>query len=167
MEKGKFPVGMKIGVISDTHLIRPSEDLVALTEGPFREVEMILHAGDLTEQAVLESFPGKKVIAVCGNMDSAAARQGLPARRVIEVGPFKVGLIHGWGGPQGIEERIVREFNGVDCIVYGHTHRPFREERNGILFFNPGSFGRGLGTTPKSFGLLTPADSITGEILYL
>jgi len=55
----------------------------------------------------------------------------------------------------------------VDCIVYGHTHRPSREERKGILFFNPGSFGRGLGTTPKSFGLLTPAHSISGEILYL
>jgi uncharacterized protein len=158
---------MKIGVLSDTHLSRPTEELAALMEGPFQGTEMILHAGDLTELAVLEAFSDQKVIAVSGNMDSAAVRQGVPGHRVFQAGPFKVGLIHGWGGPSGIEERIAREFSGVDCIVYGHTHQPSRREREGVFFFNPGSFGRGLGMTPRSVGLLNLGDSISAEIIYL
>jgi putative phosphoesterase len=136
-------------------------------EGAFREAETILHAGDLTEISVLDAFPGRKMIAVCGNMDSAAVRREIPGCRVFQAGPFKIGLIHGWGGPSGIEERIAREFNGVDCIVYGHTHQPSRREREGIFLFNPGSFGSGRGTTPKSVGLLKLADSISAEIIYL
>ncbi len=158
---------INIGVISDTHLSRPTEELAALAEGPFRGVEMILHAGDLTELAVLEAFPGKKMVAVCGNMDSAAVRLDFPAHRVFQAGSFKIGLIHGWGGPSGIEERIAREFDGADCIVYGHTHQPARREREGVIFFNPGSFGRGLGMSPKSVGLLKVGDSISTEIIYL
>ena len=158
---------MKIGVLSDTHLSRPTEELAALMEGPFQGTEMILHAGDLTELTVLDAFPEKKVIAVCGNMDSAAVRQGVPGQRVFQVGPFKIGLIHGWGGPSGIEERIAREFSGVDCIVYGHTHQASWREREGVFFFNPGSFGGKLGMTLRSVGLLNLGDSISAEIIYL
>ena len=158
---------IKIGVISDTHLSRPTEELAALMEGPFQGAEMILHAGDLTELAVLDAFSGRKVIAVCGNMDSAAVRQGVPGHRVFQAGLFTIGLIHGWGGPSGIEERIAREFKGVDCIVYGHTHQPSRREREGVFFFNPGFFGGGLGVSPGSVGLLKLGDSISAEIIYL
>ena len=62
---------MKIGVISDTHLTQPTQDLEELMNGPFKDVEMILHAGDITELAVLDAFAGKKILAVCGNMDSS------------------------------------------------------------------------------------------------
>ena len=156
-----------IGVLADTHLDRPDEEMAALMEGPFREAEMIFHAGDLTELGVLDAFPGAKVMAVCGNMDSPAVRRAIPGQRVLEAGGFRIGLIHGWGGPAGIEERIAKEFSGVDCIVYGHTHEPSRREREGVLFFNPGSFGRGRGTNPRSVGLLRLGDSISAEIIYL
>jgi len=158
---------IKIGVISDTHLSHPTKELQDLVDGPFKEVDMILHAGDMTELKVLDSFSGKKVVAVCGNMDSSMVRKEFPAHRVFGAGSFKIGLIHGWGGAQGIEERIVREFDGVDCIVYGHTHHPSRDEREGIFFFNPGAFGGGLGPTPKSVGVLTLGEAIAAEIIYL
>jgi uncharacterized protein len=158
---------IKIGVISDTHLSRPTDELAALAQGPFQGAEMILHAGDLIELPVLEAFSGKEVIAVCGNMDSVAVRRGIPGHRVFRAGPFHIGLIHGWGGPSGIEERIAREFKGVDCIVYGHTHQPSQREREGIFFFNPGSFKGGSGTIPRSVGLLKLEDSISAEIIYL
>ena len=158
---------IKIGVISDTHMQRPTEELMALVDGPFQGAEMILHAGDMTELTILEPFSGKKVIAVCGNMDSAAVRQGLPGHRVFQAGPFRIGLVHGWGGPSGIEERIAREFEGVDCIVYGHTHQPSQRELEGVLFFNPGSFGGGLAMSPRSVGLLNLGGSISAEIIYL
>ena len=158
---------LKIGVISDTHLSRPTKELEALVTGPFKDAEMILHAGDMTELRVLDAFSGKKVVAVCGNMDSTLVHKEFPPCRVFSAGSFKIGLIHGWGGPQGIEERIAREFDGADCIVYGHTHNPSWREREGIFFFNPGAFGGGRASAPKSVGVLTLGEAIAAEIIYL
>lgn len=158
---------MKIGIISDTHLTQATPDLIELGNGPFRDVEMILHAGDITELAVLQALAGRKVLAVCGNMDSPSVRRELPARQVFQAEKFKVGLIHGWGGPRGIEERIAREFEEVDCIVYGHTHVPAHMERGGIFFFNPGTFAGGWGPGSKTVGVLNLGDTPSGQIFYL
>jgi putative phosphoesterase len=158
---------IRIGVISDTHLSHPTKELQDLADGPFKEVEMILHAGDMTELRVLDPFSGKKVVAVCGNMDSSMVRKEFPANRVIGAGGYKIGLTHGWGAPQGIEERISRQFEGVDCIVYGHTHHPSARKREGIFFFNPGAFGGGMGLSPRTVGLLTLGEEIEAEIIYL
>ncbi len=158
---------MKIGVISDTHLVQPIPMLKELITGPFQEAEMILHAGDITELGVLEFFGGKEVLAVCGNMDSPALRRQLPPKRMFHVGKFQIGIIHGWGGPQGIEDRIRREFGQLDCIVFGHTHSPTQAEREGVLFFNPGAFAGSLNSGKKSVGLLEVGDAISGQIIYL
>ncbi len=157
----------KAGVIADTHLKQGTRELAELLNGPFRDVETILHAGDIIEMPVLESFGAKEVIAVCGNMDSSGVRMQLPNKRIWKVGRFKVGLLHGWGGRQGIEDRIEQEFEAVDCIVYGHTHTPALNERNGILFFNPGSFAGFFGIGKKSVGVLQFGEAISGEIFYL
>lgn len=158
---------IRIGVISDTHLKQASKKLTELMGGPFQDVQMIIHAGDITELAVLESFPGMEVVAVCGNMDSPEVKRQLPAQRILQVGGFKIGLIHGWGAPQGIEERIRKEFNEVDCIIYGHTHTPAVNKRGEILFFNPGSFSASLFSSRRSVGLLKIEEKIGGEIIYL
>lgn len=158
---------IRIGVISDTHVGRPTEELKALLHGSFKEVETILHAGDLTELAVLEAFAGKNILAVCGNMDAESARKQLPTRRVFQAGKFTIGLTHGGGGPQGIEERMAKEFGKVDCIVYGHTHNPSQGKRQGIFFFNPGAFGRGRGLSSRTVGILDLGEEISGQIIYL
>ncbi len=159
---------MKIGVISDTHLQQATQELQELISGPFHDVQMILHAGDITELPIIETFAGKEVVAVCGNMDSPAVRRHLPPRRTIQAGNFRIGLIHGWGVPQGIEERIFREFEEVDCLVYGHTHRPAQGWRDGVFLFNPGSFGAGSSPGGKSsVGLLEVGENISGQIIYL
>jgi len=157
----------KLGVIADTHLKRASRELEDLIDGPFKDVDIILHAGDITELAVLDSFNGKEIWAVCGNMDSPDVRKQLPTQRTFQLGKFKIGLIHGWGGPQGIEERIRREFEGVDCIVYGHTHTPYQTKREGVLFFNPGAFGRWFFSEKKSIGLLEVGEMVSGQIIYV
>ena len=158
---------MKLGVIADTHLNRITRELVELMAGPFKVVDMVLHAGDITELDILQAFSGKEMMAVCGNMDSPAVRKQLPPQRTFRVGKFKIGLIHGWGSPRGIEERIHRGFEGVDCIVYGHTHAPSLNTRENILFFNPGTFGSGLLSGKNSFGVLDIGDTISGQIFYL
>lgn len=158
---------MKFGVISDTHLQQAAGALEDLLRGPFQGVDKILHAGDITELAVLEIFRGKEVLAVCGNMDGPSVRQELPQKRMIQAGKFQIGLIHGWGAPEGIEERIRGEFSGVQCIIHGHTHFPSQNRREGILFFNPGAFGGMGGRSRKSVGLLDVGDQIAAEIIYL
>ena len=158
---------MKVGIIADTHLRQASRELEELMAGPFKDVQMVLHAGDITDLAVLQAFAGKEIQAVCGNMDSLAVRRQLPTQHILRVGKFKIGLIHGWGGPQGIEERIRREFSEVDCIVYGHTHVPSQVTRQGVLFFNPGAFGGGFATGKRSVGVLDLGETMLGEIVYL
>jgi putative phosphoesterase len=158
---------MKIGVVADTHLLQPVQTLAELMSGPFLEAEMILHAGDITELGVLESFGGKEILAVCGNMDSPTLRRELPSKRTFQAGNFKIGIIHGWGGPQGIEDRIRREFGQLDCIVFGHTHNPAQVRREGVLFFNPGAFTEGRHSAQRSVGLLEVGETISGQIIYL
>ena len=155
---------MKIGVISDTHLLEPSEELERIVQDHFSDAEMILHAGDFVHQSILDFFQRWNVIAVCGNMDAGEVRAVLPEKRIIDVSGFQVGLIHGWGAPIGLEKRIRSEFPPLDCLVYGHTHYPANHRKGGILFFNPGSPIRSF-TGRHSIGILSLGEEISGEIV--
>ena len=153
---------MQIGVISDTHRVDPDEELCRLASGAFRDVELILHAGDLTRLAVLDAFSNIPCIAVRGNMDRGRAARQLPRKRIVTAAGFKIGLIHGWGAPFGIADRVFREFTDVHAIVYGHTHNPERRWKSGILLFNPGAFaGSLLLKRNRSVGILSLDDSIS------
>lgn len=158
---------MKIGVISDTHLKRPSALLEKVVEAYFQDVDLILHAGDLTSLEVLDVFKGKQVVAVAGNNDSREVKRRLPAEEVIRVNHLRIGLIHGWGLPMmGIERRIGSLFSGIDCLVYGHTHWAVNHSRNGLLYFNPGAFSGGISSFwRRRIGFLHIAEEIRGEII--
>lgn len=158
---------MKIGVLSDTHLRAPAPELLRLAEVHFRDVDLILHAGDLVEMSVLDAFSPRRVEAVAGNMDSTATKSFLPFKRIVRAGCFRIGLIHGWGSPAGIEERIRPEFSDIDCLVYGHTHRSANHIVAGVLFFNPGSATEKVYTAQNTVGILEVGETITGVILPL
>ncbi|MEW5910061.1 MAG: metallophosphoesterase family protein [Thermodesulfobacteriota bacterium] len=159
---------MKIGVISDTHMHQPDEPLFNLVKTVFADVEMILHAGDLTRIAVLEAFSGKEVVAVCGNMDQSDVATRLQDREMIHVSGYRIGLIHGWGGSAGIEDRIRKLIPNAHAIVYGHTHRPSNHEVDGTLMFNPGAYsGSFLFGVKRSVGILTIGETISGEIVHI
>jgi putative phosphoesterase len=159
---------MKIGVISDTHLSKPSKELSRLASGIFADVSLILHAGDLTSMRVLDAFPDKEVIAVCGNMDQYDVAGALQTKRIVAVEKYRIGLIHGWGSLQGIEDRIVENFKDVHAIVYGHTHMSVSHWKDGILMFNPGAFSGSYSMKRNcSVGLLTVNDGITGTIIQI
>jgi hypothetical protein len=99
-------------------------------------------------------------------MDPHEIRKVFPKKRIIELGGFKIGLIHGGGSPFGIESRIQGEFNEVDAIVYGHTHTPANHRVKNIYFFNPGSPTQSLwhGAT---LGILTLGEKTEGEIIKI
>jgi putative phosphoesterase len=159
---------LKIGVISDTHLRGPDERLLAIIRKHFHDAELILHAGDLIDLKVLDAFGDKEVVAVCGNMDLPRVGDEIPPKRVLEIGRFRIGLIHGWGSPLDLEDRIRREFENVDCIVYGHSHYPANHIREGILFFNPGTACDRRHAGSNTVGVLEVGqDTITGRIIAI
>jgi putative phosphoesterase len=156
---------MKIGVISDTHLRHYDERLRGIVEEYFRDVEIILHAGDLVALEVLDVFAGKEVKAVYGNMDGDDIRNRLSEKMLIELGGFRIGLIHGWGMPFGLEKKLRKQFDQIDCLVYGHTHHASNRSKDGVLYFNPGSAMDKRFAKKNTIGILEIGDTITGRII--
>ncbi len=162
---------VRIGVISDTHFI--STNKVRLPKKVFEVfngVDRIFHAGDVISQDVLKQLSKvAPVYAVRGNMDLSGATKTLPETIVDVIEGMKIGLIHGWGPPHGIKERIREKLpSDVRVIVFGHTHHPEMEEKDGIFFFNPGSATDKVYTLYNSVGLLTiDSGKVEGEIIEL
>lgn len=132
---------MKIGALSDTHFTRPNKLLDFILDVVFKDTDVILHAGDIVSRLVLERLQERDVIAVCGNMDDYDVIEAVPQTRIVSVAGKRIGLIHGWGAKQGLENRIIEKFQEkkLDLIVYGHTHVPYWGKIAGIDMFNPGS----------------------------
>ena len=149
---------MRIGIISDTH-VRTVDELPAKILTAIAEVDLIVHAGDLTDKAVLDGLKTiGEVIAVAGNMDSAELRKKLPRKELFSLGGKKIGLIHGSGGPWGIAGRVRELFDDEDIIIYGHSHEICNRYVKGSLMFNPGP-------TRDSFGILTLRNEVKTEII--
>ncbi len=127
-----------VGVISDTHgLLRP-EAVDAL-----RESELIVHAGDVGNPDVLERL--RKIapaVAVRGNVDTGAWASALPATEVVEVGGLYLYVLHDIA-TLDLDPKAA----GFAAVIFGHSHRPRAELRDGVLFLNPGSAG------PRRFSL--------------
>jgi len=159
---------MKIGVLSDIHLKKDNGLLQSIIDNELKDVDMFFLCGDLVSMQIYDLFLSKEVVAVSGNMDNREVRAHLPIKRVVELHGHKFGLIHGWGAPTNIEQRIKGEFHGVDCIVYGHSHAPSNNKSGSTMFFNPGSPTDKRSAEHYSVGILTVTDSgITGEIVII
>jgi uncharacterized protein len=158
---------VRIGVISDTHLPGYSEPLNRIVKEHFGDLDIVVHAGDLVDLRVLDIFAGFEVKAVCGNMDYPSVREKLPEQLFFEIRGFKFGVVHGWGSPSGIEERILAKTGRLDCIVYGHTHQPACHKNDGVLFFNPGSPTDKRFAAHRSIGILEIDKVVSGRIINL
>ena len=158
---------IKIGVLSDTHLNKVNDELQRIKLEYLSEADYIMHAGDIVSIEVAEYLNDGNFFGVHGNMDPHSVRELLPEKRVLEFGPFRIGLIHGWGAKAGLEDRISREFKDVDVIVYGHSHSPANHVKDGILFFNPGTAIGYNSSGPHTIGILEVDDNITGRIINI
>ncbi|MDY6879240.1 MAG: metallophosphoesterase [Desulfatiglans sp.] len=158
---------MKIGVLSDTHLSGVTRELEEIYNRYLADTDLILHAGDIVSAELIDFLSAHSFYGVCGNMDPAEVCDRLPPKWVLEVGGLKLGLIHGWGSSKGLEDRIRQEFQDVDAIVYGHSHRPANQVREGILFFNPGTATGHSSAGIHTIGILQVDDTIRGEIITL
>lgn len=149
---------MKVGVISDTHgLLRP-EAVEAL-----KGVEHILHAGDVGDIAILDALRTMApVTAIRGNIDTHGACAELPATDFIELAGKVFYLVH---SVHDLDINPVAA--GVSVVVSGHSHRPLIEERNGILYLNPGSAGPRRFDLPVTVALADVGAEVEARIVSL
>jgi len=142
---------MRLGVIADTHgFLRPEVFEV------FREVDHILHAGDVGPAALLTELEAiAPLTAVYGNTDGGELRARLPQVAIVELDGFEVVVTHGdqFGSPT--PERIQAAFPTAEIIVYGHTHRPLLTLVDTVVtVMNPGGAGHRRFNLPPSVGIL-------------
>ena len=161
---------MRIGVLSDTHLREPTEELKKALE-VMGDVDLIVHCGDIVSLDVIEFLKRKAPVkAVCGNMDPPEVAKALPKKLVFEVEGVRIGVTHGYGAPWGIEERVRQVFSGeeLDVIIFGHTHNPVNRKIGDVLFFNPGSPTDKFYAQENTLGILeVEKGKVEGRILKL
>ena len=157
---------MRIGVISDTHLRGYDTWLQGIIDTHFNTVDLVLHAGDIVDLSVLSMFSDRDLKVVCGNMDIGLSTC-LPTKLEFTLEGIRFGLIHGWGNPGGLRDKLRREFAEIDCIVYGHTHQAYNAVKEGILYFNPGSTSGNYGLSQKTIGILEINNGISGKIIQV
>lgn len=142
---------MRIGVISDTHGLFDRSII-----RHFAGVEHILHAGDIGRGDVLAQLAQiAPVTVVSGNVDGFEA-SGIPVEQVLELAGRRIALYH------RLYERGRLTSDGAEFLarvrpsicVYGHTHQPKAEWREGVLLFNPGSAGPKRFRLPRAVGVL-------------
>lgn len=159
---------MKIGVLSDTHVPAIAPSLPAAVFELFKDVDLILHAGDIVELSVLDELRAiAPVEAVAGNMDGGDVHRALPVKKIIPVGKFRIGLIHGKWKLDIQKEMIRKEFDNVDLIVYGHSHSPFWGMVDGVLFLNPGTPTDKRWAPFNSVAILEAGEELTAEIIRI
>lgn len=148
-------------MISDTHGLLRGEALAALSGS-----DLILHAGDVGNAEILERLREiAPLYVVRGNTDYGAWATQLPATEAVELGSGATAyMVH------DIDQLDVDPAGGrFDVVVYGHSHRPAIDHRDGVLFFNPGAAGHRRFTLPVTVGrlLVSAAGEVTAEIIDL
>lgn len=121
-----------VGLISDTHGLLREKALDAL-----RGADLIIHAGDVGKPGILDSLRElAPVVAVKGNIDIGTWVSDLPATAMVEAGPAMIYVLH------DIQELDLDPVAaGIQIVVSGHSHKPGRTERSGVVYINPGSAG--------------------------
>jgi len=154
---------LKLGIISDTH---------GLYDGAvsriFAGVDAIIHAGDIGKLDIIHRLEQiAPVIAVEGNNDWFGV---YPTERVEEMNGRRILIRHIFGELHQLDgaARDVLATERPDILIFGHSHRPYREQHGGTLLFNPGSAGPRRFTLPRTVGLLTLTESdVEAEIVSL
>lgn len=150
---------LRVGLISDTHgLLRP--EARAFLVG----CDYIVHGGDIGEPTILDELAViAPLIAVRGNNDTQPWAARLPVTEMIRVGNVFVYVIHDLA-----ELDIDPGAAGVRVVVSGHSHQPMMEERDGILYVNPGSSGPRRFKLPISVGeIIVSGTAVRARLVHL
>ncbi len=146
MAKGGTTTMLRVGLISDTHgLLRPE------AKAFLRGSDYIVHGGDICGQGILEELGAiAPLTAVRGNNDNGSWAEQFGETAFLQVGKVLVYAIHDLAHLD-----IDPGAAGIRVVVSGHSHRPSVDEREGVLYVNPGSSGPRRFRLPVAVGELT------------
>jgi phosphodiesterase family protein len=130
---------MRILIASDTHGKDEVLKEVIDKEAPF---DMLIHLGDTvgSEKKIAQMLSVRTAfLTVKGNNDFANT---LDEKKEVRLGKYKALLVHGhrhgvYAGTQHLRNEALSK--GYDIVMYGHTHVPHYENKDGIIILNPGS----------------------------
>jgi uncharacterized protein len=156
---------VRLAVLADTHLPRGRLRLPARCLELLDSADAILHAGDLSTREFLTELEaiGPPVHAVHGNVDEPELRARLPERLMIELHGVPIGMVHDGGRRVGRLQRLRSWFPAAEAVVFGHSHLPLLEERDGFQIFNPGSATLRRRAPARSMGL---AEVHSGRVTF-
>lgn len=152
----------KIGVLSDTHLSIPTDNFKITIGRVFSDVDLIIHAGDMTGLPVHDFLSNWDLRAVAGNMDDFDLQAIVPEKRIEEISGIRIGVMHGRGSPFGLEQLVLQEFEDVNVIIFGHSHISLSAIRGTVHLINPGSY-----RSSRTVGILEVDDTINFNLLEI
>ena len=120
---------MKIAILSDTHgLLRPQ------VVEHLKNADAILHGGDINRQSIVDELRRyAPLYIVRGNNDKEWA-EAIPLDLTVTLGGVTFYMVHN-------KKEAAADLTGVDVVVFGHSHRYLQEDKDGVLWLNPGSCG--------------------------
>jgi putative phosphoesterase len=103
---------------------------------------VVVHAGDWVEVALLDELErrSRRLVGVWGNNDGPELRARLPEVARVELDGVRLAVVHETGDARGREQRCQAAYDGVDVLVFGHSHIPWDTTTpSGLRLLNPGS----------------------------
>jgi putative phosphoesterase len=135
-------VPVSVVFVSDTHLPKRARDLPDSLWGHIETCDVVVHAGDWVEVALLDELEqrARRLVGVYGNNDHGQLRVRLPEVARVELEGVRFAVVHETGPAAGREQRCAERFPDVDVLVFGHSHIPWDSRApGGLRLLNPGS----------------------------
>ncbi len=155
-------------VLSDTHLDDPDllpDELLCRAA----DCDLIIHCGDIGSIRIIEKLSSiKSTIHVRGNCDISPEFDMSPEKFLFVSEGRKIAIAHGWGKITS-PANLLPLFHPTmpDILLFGHTHRRFAREIEGVYYLNPGSATRPKDGEPSCAVLSVTRDDIAIEFLQL
>ena len=120
---------MKLAILSDTHGLLRSQVVEQL-----KNADVILHGGDINKQTIVDQLRQyAPLYIVRGNNDKEWA-EDIPHHLAFTLEGVSFFMVHN-------RKELPEGLSGVDVVVFGHSHQALLEEKDSILWLNPGSCG--------------------------
>lgn len=133
---------MRLLLIADTHVPKRARDLPAAVWDEVDRADVVIHAGDWVEPALLDQLEARstRLVACWGNNDGDELRRRLPERADVTLEGVRFAVVHETGQSAGRDARMARLYPDVDVLVFGHSHIPWdATAETGLRLLNPGS----------------------------
>ena len=148
-----------IAVLSDTHgLLRPD------IPNAIKDVDHIIHAGDLGKMEILDELSGIAPISIVrGNVDTGAWASALSHNTVLDIAGHPLFILH-----DIVQLDLDPRVAGFAAVIYGHSHQPEIDYKDNVLYLNPGSIGPRRFKLPVSYAMLRINDgSLVPELIEI